>query len=101
MFCAQKRGPAASTNRKPTLRTFGLCPSGVHHNSPICRKSRIIVPVLQAALSQDWAAKGGGLIRRQRCDGAGIDNAAAPRRPTVRPRSRTRYAVSKIDANDV
>src|ERR1700748_923723 len=43
LFCARNLGPAASTNRRLPLWTFGSCPSDMHHNSPPARMARIIV----------------------------------------------------------
>src|SRR5260370_33176249 len=50
-FCARNRWLAASTNRRLPLRTFGSCPSGLHHSSQQMRMARIIVLLRRPELS--------------------------------------------------
>src|SRR6266567_8817171 len=40
VICARNPLLAASTNRKPALRTFGSYPRGLHHSSPDTRMAR-------------------------------------------------------------
>src|SRR3981189_2961669 len=45
VFCARNLKVAASTNRRLPLRTFGSCPSDLHHNSHTAGMARIIVRI--------------------------------------------------------